>query len=180
MLEERTEERMGGDVTELAELLGEAGADEVYVLPDGAAHQLIEAREKAFWSAKAAGANDIVDAVVPRGAMAAFLGEVAAVAGSRGGLVVGCGHAGDGNVHLAVFNPEPAARGALMRDIFAAAAAHGGAVSGEHGIGITKKDYFRELADPVGMRLMQQIKQVFDPLGILNPGVVLDRPPGDP
>ena len=177
VLEDRTDERLDSELTALAELLGAAGADDVYVLPVGAARRLFEAREMAFWAAKAAGANDIVDAVVPRAAMAAFLSEVAAVAGRRGGLVVGCGHAGDGNVHLAVFEPDPVARTTLMRDIFAAAAAQGGAVSGEHGIGIVKKQYFRELADPGAVELMRRVKHVFDPLGILNPGTVFDGPP---
>jgi glycolate oxidase len=151
----------------------------VYVLPDGSARRLIEAREKAFWVAKASGVNDIVDAVVPRAAMGAFLEEVAAIARRRGGLVGGAGHAGDGNVHLAVIEADPAARTALMRDIFAAAAAHGGAVSGEHGIGITKRQYFRQLADPGVVELMRRVKQVFDPLGILNPDVLLEEPPED-
>jgi len=179
VLEERNEERLAGELAALGELLGSAGADEIYVLPDDAARRLIEAREKAFWAGKEAGANDIVDAVVPRAAMAAFLGEVAAVASKGAGLVVGCGHAGDGNVHLAVFEADPAARSALMRGIFEVAASHGGAVSGEHGIGVTKKEYFRELADPGAMELMRQVKQVFDPLGMLNPGVLFDAPPGD-
>ena len=172
MAEERNPGRLDADVAELAELLGEAGAAEVYVLPPAAAHRLIEAREKAFWAAKRSGADDIVDAVVPRAAMAAFLDEVARIATGHGRLVVGCGHAGDGNVHLALFEPDAAARGQLMREILGAARASGGAVSGEHGIGTAKVSYFLELADPVTVALMRRIKDAFDPGGILNPGVL--------
>ena len=173
-VEERTAERLEAAVAELAEELNALGADDVYVPAVPAARRLIEAREKAFWAAKAAGADDIVDAVVPRAAMAGFFAEITqAAADSSGGLVAGCGHAGDGNVHLAVFQPDTAARQALLRQIFAAAVARGGAVSGEHGIGIAKREYFLELADPVALRLMRGVKQAFDPSGILGPGALL-------
>jgi glycolate oxidase len=174
MVEERSEERLGADVEELAGQLDDLGAADVYVLPAPAARRLIEAREKAFWAAKSAGADDIVDAVVPRAAMAGFLAEVTEISGRQGGLVVGAGHAGDGNVHLAVFEPDPAARADLLRGIFAAAVSRGGAVSGEHGIGTAKKTYFLELADPVAVDLMRRVKQAFDPRGILGPGVTGD------
>ncbi|MBO0776065.1 MAG: FAD-binding protein [Actinobacteria bacterium] len=170
--EERNTERLDADVAELAELLADAGAADVYVLPAAAGHRLIEAREKAFWAAKRAGADDIVDAVVPRAAMAAFLGEVAQIATRHDRLVLGTGHAGDGNVHLALFEPDRAARGQMMREILAAARAGGGAVSGEHGIGTAKVSYFLELADPVAVSLMRQVKDAFDPKGILNPAVL--------
>ncbi len=178
VVEERAEERLAATVTELAELMAGLGAGDVYVLPDRAARRLIEAREKAFWTAKNAGADDIVDTVLPRAAMAGFLTEVAELAGGGGAgggsLVLGCGHAGDGNVHLAVFQPDAAERSALMRRIFAAAVARGGAVSGEHGIGTAKKRYFLELADPVAVGLMRRVKQAFDPEGILGPGVLFE------
>jgi glycolate dehydrogenase FAD-linked subunit len=170
--EARTQQRLAGDLEELAELLTAAGADDVYVLPSTAAHRLIEAREKAFFAAKRAGADDIVDAVVPRAAMASYLAQVGEIASRYGRLIVGCGHAGDGNVHLAVFEPDPAARGQLMREILAAARSHGGAVSGEHGIGIAKVGHFLELADPVAVALMRRLKEAFDPDGILGPGVL--------
>jgi glycolate oxidase len=174
MVEARSEERLGADVEELAGQLDDLGATDVYVLPAPAARRLIEARERAFWTAKGAGADDIVDAVVPRAAMAGFLAEVTQIAGRRGGLVLGAGHAGDGNVHLAVFEPDPAKRTGLLREIFAAAVSRGGAVSGEHGIGTAKKSYFLELADPVAVDLMRRVKQAFDPRGILGPGVTGD------
>jgi glycolate oxidase len=179
MLEERTPQRLDSAVAELAGLLTGLGAPDVYVPAPPAARRLIEAREKAFWAAKAAGADDIIDAVVPRAAMAGFFTDVTrAAAAMAGSLVAGCGHAGDGNVHLAVFQPDPVARGTLLREIFAAAAARGGAVSGEHGIGIAKRRYFLELADPAGIGLMRRIKQAFDPRGILGPGVLLGDPGG--
>jgi glycolate oxidase len=170
MVEQRSEQRLSADVEELAGQLDDLGAADVYVLPAPAARRLIGAREKAFWTAKNAGANEIVDAVVPRAAMAGFLAEVAEISGRQGGLVLGAGHAGDGNVHLAVFEPDPAARADLLRAVFAAAVSRGGAVSGEHGIGTAKKRYFLEFADPVAVDLMRRVKQAFDPRGTLGPG----------
>ena len=107
VLEDRNDDRLDEDVGELAELLGELGAIDVYVLPSAAGAELIEAREKAFWMAKAAGANDIVDMVVPRASIAEYMTAVGELAQQYGSLVVGCGHAGDGNVHLAVFQNDP-------------------------------------------------------------------------
>jgi glycolate oxidase len=114
MFEERTQDRLDAGLEELAQQLAGLGATDVYVPAAGAARRLIEARERAFWAAKNAGADDIVDAVVPRAAMAGFFADVTgAAAASAGALVAGCGHAGDGNVHLAVFQSDPAAREAL-------------------------------------------------------------------
>jgi len=174
MLEERSDELLAGATEEAAELLTHLGAPDVYVLPAAAARRLIEAREKAFWAAKRAGADDILDTVVPRAAMAGFLAEVGEIAKDHGGLVVGTGHAGDGNVHLAVFQPDAETRAGLLREIFAAAVSRGGAISGEHGIGHAKKDYWLELADPVTVGLMRRVKRAFDPQGLLGPGSVLD------
>jgi glycolate oxidase len=174
VLEDRREDRLDENIEELATLLADLGALEVYVLPSGSGAQLIDAREKAFWTAKAAGADDIIDMVVPRASMAQYMAAVADLATKRGSLVVGCGHAGDGNVHLSVFQKDPAVRHDLIRDIFSAGMTMGGAISGEHGIGTEKKVYVAALEDPVKLALMRRIKAAFDPHGILNPGTIFD------
>ncbi|ORW25418.1 FAD-binding protein [Mycolicibacter nonchromogenicus] len=172
-VENREHERLDDDVAMLGELLASLGANDVYVLEGNSAHALIEAREKAFWTAKAAGAHDVIDVVVPRAEMHQFLTKAQGFAQSAGGGVVGCGHAGDGNVHLAVFCADDEVRHRLLHDIFAAAMALGGAISGEHGLGRVKTQHFLELEDPVKIALMRRIKDAFDPAGILNPGVLL-------
>ncbi|HWD03993.1 MAG TPA: FAD-binding oxidoreductase [Amycolatopsis sp.] len=173
-LENRVETRLHEDVETLGELLGELGAVDVYVLEGGSARKLIEAREKAFWSAKAAGADDVIDVVVPRSAMSAFLTKTRERAQAVGGGAIGCGHAGDGNVHLAIFCPDPDTRTKLLTDVFAHAMTLGGAISGEHGLGRTKAKYHAELEDPAKLALLRRLKDSFDPAGILNPGVLFD------
>jgi len=174
VLEGTVASRIDEDTAALGELLGELGALDLYVLPSAAGAALIDAREKAFWTAKALGANDIIDLVVPRAEIPGYLAAVKVIADETASLVVGCGHAGDGNVHLSVFQGDPAVRSDVVGRILRAGADLGGAVSGEHGIGTAKKAYLAAIEDPTKLDLMRRIKTAFDPAGILNPGVIFD------
>src|SRR5208283_3618210 len=113
-LESRTADRLDEDVETTGELLAELGAVDAYVLEGASARKLIEAREKAFWTLKAVGADDLIDTVVPRGAMPKFISAARGLATAAGGVAVGCGHAGDGNVHLAILCKDSEKRHQLM------------------------------------------------------------------
>jgi glycolate oxidase len=173
VLEQSSESRLDEDVEQLGTLLGELGALDVYVLPPQAGASLITARERLFFVSKAAGCDDIIDAVIPRAAIPDYLAMVAEVAAANDTFVSGCGHVGDGNVHLAVFQPDVEKRKKLTHEIFQIAVEAGGAISGEHGLGTEKMPYFLEMADPAALELMRAIKKAFDPLGILGPDRVL-------
>lgn len=91
--------------------------------------------------------------------------------------IVSFGHAGNGNLHVNLLvDPYDPIEGqkakACLDQIFDKVIALKGTLSGEHGVGIEKKAYIHKEIDPVTMAFMKQIKTVFDPKGILNPGKI--------
>ncbi len=175
-LESVSDARNLEDAETLGGLCVECGAMDVYVLPRNQAGKLIKGREESFWAGKQAGLNDQVDVVVPRARLSDFMRETHRIAGEAGTLIVGTGHAGDGNVHLGIFQPDEALRAKVMSALFDLGARMGGVVSAEHGIGLAKKKYFVQRESPAKIALMQRIKLAFDPHGIMNPGKVFDAP----
>ncbi|MCK9489482.1 MAG: FAD-binding protein [Xanthomonadales bacterium] len=95
------------------------------------------------------------------------------------GLTIVCfGHAGNGNLHVnLMYDPADAAQATAaplaLAQLFEKVVALGGTLSGEHGIGLSKRPFMPLAVDPVALSLMRGLKQVFDPDGILNPGKVL-------
>jgi glycolate oxidase len=84
-------------------------------------------------------------------------------------VIATVGHAGDGNLHPSlVVDSDRAMRAAEA--IYMAALELGGTITGEHGIGVLKRDWLPAEIGEVGMDVQRAVKATFDPLGILNPG----------
>jgi FAD/FMN-containing dehydrogenase len=95
--------------------------------------------------------------------------------------IVWFGHIGDGNVHLNILKPEQLTVAdfhhrchRVSQWVFEIVQRYGGSVSAEHGVGLLKKDYLRYGRSAEEIALMKQIKRVFDPKGVMNPGKIFD------
>jgi len=95
--------------------------------------------------------------------------------------VVWYGHIGDGNLHLNILKPDDLSIesftercAGVSQEIAAVVGEFNGSVSAEHGVGLLKKSYLHFSRSDVEVALMQQVKKVFDPNGIMNPGKVVD------
>ncbi|MDQ1131291.1 FAD-binding oxidoreductase [Microbacterium sp. SORGH_AS_0888] len=125
------------------------------------------------------GTTLIEDVSVPRSALPAMFAEIARIEREHGVAIPTVAHAGDGNLHpnFVFAGPDvPARVWEAADELFRAALRLGGTLTGEHGIGVLKR---RWLADELGAdqwQLQRQIKRVFDPAGILNPGKVFLDP----
>jgi glycolate oxidase len=120
------------------------------------------------------------DAVVPRAELPVLLNAVKEIGKKYSFHSVCYGHAGDGNLHINIIKgslTNEEWNGSLkegIREIFVLVKKLGGTISGEHGIGLVQKEYMDIVFDKTQMRLMKEIKKVFDPNNILNPGKIFD------
>jgi FAD/FMN-containing dehydrogenase len=115
------------------------------------------------------------DVCVPRNRLPDLIREIQRIMREKSVRIACFGHAGDGNVHVNFLiesdNPDQLRRAEEgVEEMFRIVVAYGGSLSGEHGIGTTKAEYLGIEIPPHEMELMRQIKHLFDPRGILNPG----------
>jgi glycolate oxidase len=115
------------------------------------------------------------DITVPRSAIPAVVERLREISARYGLPIVIFGHAGDGNLHPNILfdkrkHDEWEKVEQMVREIFGVALAHGGTLSGEHGVGVLKRPYFEQALGPVSVEVQRRIKQALDPLNILNPG----------
>ena len=148
------------------------------------------AQSRALWAIRehiplaqaAAGKNIKHDISVPISRIADFIETTdAQLEADYPGVQVVCfGHLGDGNLHYNVAPPEGirhddflAEQGPINRIVHDSAAAHGGSISAEHGVGALKRDELPRYKSPIELSLMRAVKAALDPLGIMNPGKIL-------
>ncbi|MEU3824416.1 FAD-linked oxidase C-terminal domain-containing protein [Streptomyces sp. NPDC029080] len=168
------------DLAAVGALCEAAGATQVVPAEDAAESELLlQARRLSLTALEAVKGTTMIDDVcVPRSKLGAMLDGVERIAGAYDLTIGVCAHAGDGNTHPTVCfdaqDPEESRRARESFDeIMALGLELGGTITGEHGVGVLKKEWLAREIGPVGVEMQRAVKQVFDPLGILNPGKVL-------
>ncbi|MGD0230054.1 MAG: FAD-linked oxidase C-terminal domain-containing protein [Syntrophorhabdales bacterium] len=174
-------EQVEKEAKTIVEIVKKHGAADVRVAPDS------EEANK-YWLARRAGFASIVgrarnvfteDVTVPIGKMPALTRKCKQLADKYKLDIVVLGHAGDGNLHPSILTDigdkdlyERSLK--ALEEIMQAATEMGGVLSGEHGIGLEKRRFFKQAVDPVALDMMKKIKALLDPNNVMNPGKIWD------
>ncbi len=169
------------EAAKMVELAKKNGAMEVRIAKDEAeANKLAAARRSAFSAlARLAPTTILEDATVPRSELAKMVRFVAVIAKKYNLRVGTFGHMGDGNLHPTFLtderNKEEMHRvHEAFKEIFDEAIRLGGTITGEHGVGLAKKEFLPKFIGPASMRVHRELRKALDPHGILNPGKMFD------
>ena len=165
------------DRVRLQEILAESGAMEIRVAKDAAERLAIWKGRKSAFSAVGRLSPDFIvqDGVVPRRKLGEALKRIGEMASEARLRVANVFHAGDGNLHpLIMYNGKEAdglvRAEALAGKILRMCIAMGGSITGEHGVGVEKRDYMPEMFTTNELDCMKRLRAAFDPLEIANPG----------
>ncbi|MDI6840004.1 MAG: FAD-linked oxidase C-terminal domain-containing protein [bacterium] len=184
-------EEVEKDYEEIGEIALKNGAIDVLVAEDkGRQDKLWEGRRCISDALKSEGKVISEDVVVPRNKIPILLKNMKILENKYKFRIVSFGHVGDGNVHVNILRDTPVILSEannldadreweqripkLIHELFKVVISLGGMISGEHGIGLTKKPYLSMAVDREQIEIMKQIKKVFDPNNILNPGKIFD------
>jgi glycolate oxidase len=179
-LDGNSQEAVDADYEVVGELCLEHGARDVLVAKDSRTRdRLWEARRLIIDALNhASPINHMEDVVVPRAELPALLRGMKEISERYSVRIVCFGHAGDGNVHVNVLKDEilderwDSLVPAVTEEIYQLSLSLGGTITGEHGIGATRRRYLPLALDEAQIELMRGIKAVFDPNQILNPGKI--------
>jgi glycolate oxidase len=159
------------------------GAFEVRLARDDAERALIwQGRRSAFAAVGRVSPDYIVqDGVIPRTALPEVLRRIDEIARERGVRVANVFHAGDGNLHpLVLFDESVPGQAQRAEEVSGAildlCIAHGGSITGEHGVGVDKVAYLPRMFTDDDLDTMQMVRCAFDPAGIANPGKIFPTP----
>ncbi|MFF2273140.1 FAD-binding oxidoreductase [Agromyces sp. NPDC058136] len=166
-----------GEAASIAELFAAAGGRVTLSTDEATGERLLDLRRAMHPALAASGQVLIEDVAVPRSKLPEMFHAIDEIAARHGVEIPTIAHAGDGNLHPNfVFTGDevPAYIWQAADEMFRAAVALGGTLTGEHGVGVLKRRWLaEELGDDV-FELQRGIKAVFDPTGILNPGVMFE------
>ncbi len=174
-------EAVFAEIVRVADLVQADASGEVIVAQD-------EAQRRAIWETRKYLSVTLrqlhplklsEDVAVPRSAIPEMVRRSRAVGARHGFLVTTYGHAGDGNLHVNILFDREEERprvSAAVADVLRAAVDLGGTITGEHGVGLAKRDFLEYEQGPELVALQRRLKTFFDPLGLLNPGKIF--PPG--
>nr|MDQ6883262.1 FAD-binding protein [Candidatus Dormibacteraeota bacterium] len=163
----------------MATICREQGATEVRVAKTEAERQALWKGRKGAFSAMGRLSPDfyVMDGVVPRTKLPETLRKIDAISERTGYKICNVFHAGDGNLHpLVLFDGfKPGQYEAVLKigdEILKLCADAGGSVTGEHGIGLEKRENIRYVFSDDDLEVMDRVRKVFDPHGLMNPGKV--------
>jgi glycolate oxidase len=179
-LDGNSPDAVDADYETVGQICLEHGARDVLVAKDKRTRdRLWEARRKIIEALKhESPVNHMEDVVVPRASIPQALAGIKDIAACHGVRIICFGHAGDGNVHVNVLKDdlplsdwEPLVP-QVAQEVYRLTLSLGGMLTGEHGIGATRRDYLPLALGAAQIEVMRGIKAVFDPQGILNPGKI--------